>query len=201
MTIPILVGLEPPKELRDIIQSIRTAADKITPINYYRHAEPHITLFVNTFPALESVGGIVSKIAERTPQFYAKIAGLHSFGYDAATRLHTLVYHVEETQELRKVQQEVVQQLNAIRTPEQAMKHMHRQDITNEQRKNLEKYGLLYSPETWVFHATIGSFPEENIGNIIKLVPDFHASWKVNEMCVYNKENGAFRLFKKYGLR
>ncbi|MBI4016760.1 MAG: 2'-5' RNA ligase family protein [Candidatus Aenigmarchaeota archaeon] len=201
MTIPVLVGLAPPPALTDIINSVRNAADKITPINYYRQAEPHITLFVNTFPSVERVEDIVSDIAKRTPAFDACVAGLHSFGYDAATRLHTLVYRLEDSPELRKMQQEVVKQLNAIRTPEQALKHMHRQDITDEQRKNLEAYGLLYSAETWTFHATIGSFPEEYIDEVSKLAVEFSQSWKVTDICVYTKENNAFRVNKKHGLK
>ncbi len=203
MSIPVLVGIEPPAALTEIIDSLRDAADRITPVNYYRQAEPHITFFVNTFPSVESVEEIVCSIAGKTASFDAAVAGVHVFGYDAATCLHTLVYHIEDSPGLRRVQQEVVRQLNPIRTPEQAQKHLGRHDISEEQRKNLEKYGVLYSPETWTFHATIGSFPEEHFAEIRKLAAqhDFRASWRVDAVCVYTKVNNAFRLHKKYALK
>ena len=198
----ILVAIEPPEELAAIIMSVREKADRITPVNYYRQTPPHITLFVNTFPSVESVDGIVSAIAERHARFNAVVAGIHSFGYDANTKLHTLVYRVEDTPELRFLQQEVVKGLNAIRTPEQAEKHLKRQDITEEQKINLQNFGFLYSPEKWTFHATIGSFPEEHFAGIVKLAQEheFRATWTVDSVCVYTKPKDLRVLHRKYCL-
>ena len=70
---------------------------------------------------------------------------------------------------------------------------------------NLTKYGYLFGPENWNFHATIGSYPQEHIDEILELARRYNAeeSWLVDRVGIYLKQGGEAHkrvVYKEYVL-
>lgn len=204
MSIPLLIAINPPKEISENIIKLRKFIVKKTGKNLYGSHEPHITLFVNSFPNFSDVEKQLISIIKKYKPFSAKIDGLHTFTFDPITKSHTIVYKVEKTPTLSNIQKEIVKRLNSLRTDDQ-MKWLLKQN-PNPSKKNMEnisKYGYPCGLKEWIFHASIVSIPQEMYEEIWRRIQkyDMKKSWLVNNISIFvHLGDDGFRLFKKYKL-
>ena len=204
MSFSILVGLEPPKSVREGILNIREELGELNQQNRYGKSVPHITLFVNTYDDLTKINDQVKSIARNHQPFKTKVHGVHSFGYDAKTDLYTLVYLIEENSNLKSLQMDIVNKLNPLRNNLQADKCLTNSKLTGEQLQNVREFGFPYSPINWNFHATIGSFPEELLNKVQQISRRYNTEveWLVNKVQLMKKKVGEspHKLYKEIKL-
>lgn len=184
----VLIGLQPPPKT---YQRIRALRKEIQYQNYFQGSEPHITLYVNTFSNVSEIENKVNEVIQHHAPFQAKVRGIHCFGYDPFTTQHTLVYLLEKTPELVSLQKDLVERLAPLRTND-LMQECLQRNPSEEQKENLRKYGYLFGPEDWDFHATIGSFPEQHIDEIMKVAKNYDEEewWLVDKVNMYLKHAG-----------
>lgn len=202
MSIPLLIAINPPKEIAENIIKIRKLIVK--KIDNKLHSDPHITLSVNSFPNFSSVEKIVLSITKKYKPFSAKIEGLHTFTFDPILKSHTLVYKVEKTPTLAKIQKEIVTKVNPFRTDDQA-KWLLKQNPNppKENMKSIRKYGYPFNPNNWIFHTSIGSVSKEYHEEIWKKIQKYNVSktWLVDNISIFvYLGDDKFKLFKKYKL-
>jgi 2'-5' RNA ligase len=192
MTLSILVSIEPPKSVKEGIYSIRKELGDLNQQNRYGKSHPHITLFINTYNDQDKIDKTVESISRKHQPFTAKVHGLHYFGYDVKTDLYTLVYLIEENPKLKELQMDIVKNINYLRNYSQANKCLQNHYLTNKQLENIRIFGFPYSPVTWNFHATIGSFPEKMIDTVknISKKYDSKEEWLVDKVQLMRKKIG-----------
>ena len=203
MSLSILVGLEPPKSVKEGILTIREELGELNQQNIYGNSDPHITLFVNTYNKQKEIDRRVESITKKHKPFLTKVHGVHSFGYDAKTNLHTLVYLIKENSQLKSLQMEIVNSLNPLKNNIQSRKCLGNKNLTKEQIYNILLFGFPYSPISWNFHATIGSFPEEVFDKVkeTSMKYDTQEKWLVDKVQLMKKNSeGPHKLYKEIEL-
>lgn len=205
MSVSILIGISPTEKLNKNIIKVRQEIAKLTKENVYQESEPHITLLVNTFTSFSEIESDFKKILKKHKPFTIKCEGVFSFGYSPITKLYTLVYKIKKSFRLTLLQKELFLSLNQKRTDEQ--KEWLLQKNQNPPKKyiaNLKKYGYVFGPDNWEFHATIGSVSKDYFNKMKKLAKnfDFKESWTVNEISIYRKRPGLghHKFYKSYKL-
>ena len=204
MSIALLIAINPPKKISENIVKIRKFISRKTGKNTYGSHDPHITLSVNSFPNFSDVEtGVLSVIKNYKP-FSAKIEGLHTFPFDPIFKTNTIVYKVERTPTLAKLQKEIVTKINSLRTNDQ-VKWLLKQNPNppKENMKNIRKYGYPFGPKDWIFHASVGSVSNEHYKEIWKKIQkyDLSKTWRVDNVSIFvHLGDDGFRLFKKYKL-
>lgn len=206
MAISVLIGLEPPKKVVENINKIRKKTSKIE--NFYFASRPHITLFGNTYSNLKKVEEIIKKIAKSTSSpIQTKVKGIHSFGHDAITNLHTLVYLINSTPEIIKLRKKIVNSLNPLRTKHTETKYsLKKFNFSKKQKISLKKFGYPYSPFVSPLHSTIGSFPEATFNKIQKITKkdyNFSGNFDIKFINIYIKkikEKTPHKFYKKIPL-
>lgn len=204
MSVPLLIAINPPKEIAENIIKIRSLIAKKTGKNLYGSHDPHITLSVNSFPNFSDVERIVISVVKKYKPFSAKIEGLHTFAFDPIFKSHTIVYKVEKTPTLAKIQKEIVTKVNPLRSDDQ-VKWLLKQNPNppKENMKNIRKYGYPFGPKDWIFHASIGSVSKEHYEEIWKKIQQYDLSktWRVDNISIFvHLGDDGFKLFKKYKL-
>ena len=204
MSIALLIAINPPKEIADNIVKIRKFISQKTGKNTYGSHDPHITLSVNSFPNFSDVEKRVLSVLKKHKPFSAKIEGLHTFPFDPILKTNTVVYKVERTPTLAKIQEEIVNAVNPIRTEDQ-VKWLLKQNPhpPKENMKNIRKYGYPFGPKDWIFHASVGSVSNEHYEEIWKKIQKYNLSktWRVDNVSIFvHLGDDGFKLFKKYKL-
>ena len=204
MGIPLLIAINPPKEIAENIVKIRKFMSKKTGKNTYGSHDPHITLSVNSFPNFSDVEKKVISVVKKYKPFAAKIEGLHTFPFDSIFKTNTIVYKVERTPTLAKIQEEIVTKINPSRTEDQ-VKWLLKQNPNppKENMKNIRKYGYLFGPKDWIFHASVGSVSKKYYEEIWKEIQKYNVSktWLVDNISIFvHLGEDGFKLFKKYKL-
>jgi len=201
MSIPLLIAINPPKEIADNIVKIRKF---VTQKSTYGSHDPHITLSVNSFPNFSDVEKQVVSVVKKYKPFSAKIEGLHTFQFDPIFKTYTIAYKVERTPTLTSIQQALVGKVNPLRTDDQA-KWLLKQNPNppKAMMKNIRKYGWPFGPKDWVFHASIGSVSNRHYKEIWKKIQkyDLSKTWRVDAISIFvHLGDDGFKLFKKYKL-
>jgi len=119
MSVALLIAIIPPKKVVKNIEKLRSYITKKLRKNIYGSHEPHVTLFVNSFPNFSNVEKQVVNVVKHYKPFYAKIEGIHTFVDDPIFKSHNIVYKVERTPELVKLQKNIIKRLNPLRTDDQ----------------------------------------------------------------------------------
>ena len=202
MSVPLLVAINPPKEIAKNIVKIRKFIVKKTGENLYGSHEPHITLSVNSFSNFSDVEKKVLSVIKKHKPFSAKIEGLHTFPFDPIFKTNTIVYKVKRIATLSKIQKEIVTKINPLRTDDQA-KWLLKHNPLKENIKNIRKYGYPFGPKDWIFHASIGSVSKRYYEEIWKEIQKYNVSktWLVDNISIFvHLGKDGFKLFKKYKL-
>ena len=204
MSAVLLIAINPPKEVAENILKIRKFISKKTGSNTLGSHDPHITLSVNSFPNFSDVEKKVLSVLKNYKPFSARIEGLQTFPFDPIFKTNTIVYKVERTPTLSKIQSEIVTKLNPIRTDDQVNWLLQQNPNPPEKNmKNIRKYGYPFGPKDWIFHASVGSVSDEHYKEIWKKIQkyDLSKTWRVDNISifVYLGDDG-FKLFKKYKL-
>jgi 2'-5' RNA ligase len=197
----LLIAIEPPQEIKENIIKLRKYFTKKIGKNIYGAHEPHITLFVNSFSSFSDVENRIIKVIRKQSPFSIKIKGLHTFLSDPQiSDSHTIVYAVERTPKLAKLQKNIVTTLNPIRTNDQT-KWMLEQNPKLSENKNIKKYGYPFGPEDWIFHASIGAVPKNKYERIWGKIQkyDLSKAWQVKAINLYiHIGDEGFVFFRKY---
>lgn len=204
MGIGLLIAIKPPKKIAENIIDIREYIIKKTGKNLYGSHEPHITLLVNSFPNFSDVEKNLVSVLKKYKPFKAKIEGLHTFSFDPILKNHTIVYKVKKTPELSNLQKDIFKKVNKLRTEEQ-VKWLIKQNnkIPKENMKNIQKYGYLFGPEDWIFHASVGTVSKKHYDKIWKKIQEYNITktWNVNNISIFvHLGDDGFKFFKKYKL-
>ena len=204
MGIPLLIAIHLPKEIADNIIKIRKYISKITGKNTYGSHDPHITLFANSFANFSEIEKRVLSIVYKYKPFSAKIEGLHTFPFDQIFKTNTIVYKVERTPTLAKIQEEIVNKLNPIRTQDQVNWLLKQNpNPPKENMKNIRKYGYPFGPKDWIFHVSVGSVSNKDYQKIWSKIQkyDISKTWRVDNISIFvHLGDDGFKLFKKYKL-
>lgn len=201
--INLLIALEVPKEIKESITNLRRyIIDKDKTNNYGNH-EAHITLFVNTFRNFSEVEKEVKKIAKATKPFSAITKGAYAFPYDPLnSKGRTIVYRIEDNKELRKLQKNIYDETNHLRTHHQVeWINKVNPNLSKEQKNNVKKYGFPFAPEDYIHHASIGTVTEKNYNKIWKHIEqnNIKKRWKVNHLTIYiSLGDDGFKVYKRY---
>jgi len=200
MTENILVGFEPPKEVKDNILKLRRYITEVTGQNLYGDQDPHITVYNHTFPNIPDVEEVMKEIAQHYAPFTARITGMQTFPGEPVV----LNYGVEKTETLSSMQADFIKYLNALRTEDTLRIFQETQtDVPDEMVDNLKRYGLIYPPEQWKFHASVGCVPQEQLQAVWKEAQkyDLHTEWTMDNITLYRDPgNGDFKLYSHYAL-
>ena len=203
MGIPLLIAINPPKEVSKNIFKRKLIFKKTGKILYGLN-DPHITLFVNSFPNFSDVEKKVKSVVKKYKSFYAKIEGLYTFPFDPIHQANTIVYKIERTPTLAKLQKDIVMKLNPIRTNDQAkwlLKYNPNQ--SKNSLDNIKKYGYPIGLKDWIFHATIDSVKDKHYKIIWKQIQRYNLNktWHVKNISIFIKlGDDGYKLFKKYKL-
>ena len=204
MGIPLLIAVNPPKEIAENIVKIRKLIAKRTGKNTYGSHDPHITLAVNSFPNFSDVERKVLSVIKKYKPFSAKIEGLHTFSFDPILNANTIAYKVERTPELSNLQKEIMNKINPLRTEDQAKQLLKQNpNPSKENMKNIRKFGYLFGHKDWIFHASVGSVSNKHYKEIWETIQKYNLckTWRVNNIFIFiHLGDDGFRLFKKYKL-
>lgn len=205
MGVPLLIAINPPNGLSKKVLKLKEFIVKRTGKFYYAQHDPHITLFVNSFPSFSAVEDKFNLVVKKYKQFIVKIDGLDTFTFDPIFNTNTITYKVEKSKILSKIQNEIVDILNPLRTQDQANWLLKQNPNPLKQHmENISKYGYPFGPKDWVFHLTIGSVPKEIYEEIWKEVKKYnsHKKFLVKEICIFiHLGDDGFKLYKKYKLK
>lgn len=205
MNIPLLVAIEPPREVSENIRILRKRIVDTTGNNSYGSHDPHITLLVSTFTDLSTVEREVEMLAEHHESFKARVQGIHTVFDDPVFKGNTLVYKLEKPSQLENLQNELIERLNPLRTDDHLRLILQRNpELSERSAENIRKYGHPYDKDAWFFHATIGTVPNEQYEKVWKIAQryDLTTTWIVKSIGIYTYRIGdGFRLFKTYELK
>ncbi len=201
----ILVAIKPPEIVNKNIIKSRQYINKANGLVIYGNSDAHITLFVNSYKNFSEADKLISAIAAKHKAFAAKIDGLFDFAKDPINKTHTIVYKVAASAQLRRLQKDITNKLNKIRTDYQEKSMIEKKLYANEQeRKNILKYGFPFGPEKWTFHATIGSIKANKFKSAWQHAQRYNLQkkWRVDSIGVYiYLGTDGFVLFKEYALK
>ena len=162
MTLSLLVGIEPPKEVfANTLKIQRFAATRLKDTIYA--PKPHITVFVNSFSSFGEVENKIIGFIRKTKPFALKIEGLYTFQNDPLFKgADTIVYKLEKSAPLTKFQKEIAGALVPLRTDDQEKAILGMgSKFSPEQTENIKKHGLPYNSEKWIFHSSVVSVPRD----------------------------------------
>lgn len=198
----ILVAIKPPPFLIDNVRKLRADIESISGENVYGDHAPHITLFLNSFDDYADVESVVKKIAAAYNSFWVEVESLHDFPFDPVNKAHTLVYKIVPTLELSTLQRLVTTELRTIRNRDQEKSLLEKKAYNNEtEKQTILEYGWPYSPESWIFHLSIGSVKDENFKEVWDAIQSrpVDIKWTVDSLAVYTRfGDGAFTFFQEY---
>ena len=206
MSVPLLIAIDPQKQVNKNIIELRKYITKATGINFYGNHDPHITLVVNSFRNFSEVDRKVKEILKTYKPFYAKIRGLGVLSNPFPN--HVILYKIKKDKILSNLQKQLTEKLNTLRTQDQA-NWMLKQENNFKQKnlKNLEKWGYPFGPKEFMPHASIGTIRKDQYKAFYEKVwkkskqSDLKTKWKVNWIGIYVLlgEDG-WTLYKRYKL-
>jgi hypothetical protein len=200
MGISLLIGINPPKSIKEKIDKIR----KYDPNNNYGKHEPHVTLYVNSFKGFSEIDKKLAKVLKKHKPFVIEISKLDYFDFDPILKSYTIIYKVEKNKNLSSLQNDIVDVLKNSRTTDQAKWLLKKnKNYPKKQLSNIKRYGYPFGPKDWLFHIGIGSYTKNKFNIIWKKAKKFDTKikWKVNSISIYiHLGDDGFRLYKKYNL-
>jgi len=198
----LLIGINPKKEISNNIKKIRKYVFKKYNLNVYNN-NPHITLFVNSFKNISNLNEILLKLLKKYNEFNIKIDGLGKFDFGALTKSSTILYKIKNNNSLKKIQKDIMINLNKIRTKKQE-NIMLKQNIkySNKHIKNIKKYGYPFDYNDWIFHLSIVHVKKNLSKKILDEIKIYNIkkTFKVNYISIYKYERKKLRFYKKYKL-
>ena len=194
------IGLIPSKIIKENIKKIRLI---LKDINIYGNHEPHVTLYPNSFNSLDDVERVIKKVIKHHKPFYIEIIGIKQLK-DPINNTIALIYEIKKTEKLIKLQKELFNELNKIRTRDQEKWFLRviKQssiEISEGILKNIKKYGYPFSPENWIFHITIASFMREIDLSSLKWY-DIKTKFVINEIGIFLEDDEVLKLYKRIKL-
>lgn len=201
-----LIAIEPPKEIKENIVPLREYIVKKTGKDIYGTHDPHITLFSNHFRNFSDLNRELKDLSEKEKPFMAKIHGLHVFEGD---KLHdganTVVYRIEENPYLRKLQSDIINRVNPLRTDDYEKGFLRQSNNWSKpQLANIKKYGFPYGPKDYIYHSSIGTIPASLYPKMEEYIRKFDSkqSWQVNSIDLLRKlGSDGFKFYKRYELK
>ncbi len=204
MGVPLLIAINPPREVAENIIKIRKFIFKKTRKNLYGSHDPHITLSVNTFQNFSEVEKKILSVLKKYKPFSAKIENLHTFPFDPFLKTNTIVYKVEKSSTLANLQKDIVSKVNDLRTDDQVKWLLElNPNQSKESIKNIRKYGYPFGPKDWIFHASAGSVSNRHYKEIWKKIKKYNLrkTWTINTISIFiHLGDDGWKLFKKYKL-
>lgn len=186
----LLIGIDPPEKIRKEIYRLKNKVIDSCGYQQQINEPPHCTFVVNNFTDIDSVSDVLENISGDFSTFDLNVQNIRYFPPKQSETW--MVYAaIKKNKTLQELQRRVVVETSKYRKGcllcDYLKKHISKHQYTDEETRNIKRFGFLYVGTNWQPHISIAILDEEafrKIGEEI-IKTDFRYTFKLKKMTLF----------------